>query len=132
MIGCRGFAGKNVEGRTGDLSTLQRGRQGIFIDESTLGAVDDATTGFKLLQQLGIDKVARFLIEGDMQRNKVSARQQLGQIHLFGTNLQNRLGRDIGVVDQRVHSQADGAFDDQPANLTRANNTKGLPRQLDT
>jgi len=61
-----------------------------------------------------------------MQRNEIGPRQDRLQIRLFNAKLQRPLLRQVGIIGQHLHMQADSAIGDDRADVAAANQAKCL------
>ena len=131
IVGLRRFFGENVEGSAGHLSGLDGLGQGQFIDQTADGAVDDPAAGLDPGQGTGANDLGGFTVERDVQGDEVAAGEQFFEFDLFPPHLPDHLLAEVGIEDQNVHLQRQGALDDHATDLAGADDAKGLAGDLD-
>ena len=70
---------EDVQRRAGDVPALQRGQQGILVDEAAARAVDDVRAGRQHGQGAGVDQAARLVGQRRVDGQDVGLRQHVVQ-----------------------------------------------------
>ena len=122
---------EHVEGRARDMAGSDQLRQRRLVDKAAAGAVDDAHALLRLRDRLGREDVLRLLGQRRVQRDEIGALQKLVELDLLDAELDCALRREIRIIGDDAHPQADGALGDDGADIAAADDAEHLAGDLD-
>ena len=119
-----------IEGRSGDLSTLDRCQQVALRDDPAARGIHDQHTLLHLGEGLCVDQVARLLGEGHVDGDHIGTRKELIERHHLDPEPLRRLLGDQRVVGDHTHAQAARAVRDDRADVSEAHDAEHLLVEL--
>ena len=122
---------EDVERGGGDLPGAERVEQRGLVDQLAAGRVHDPHAVLHLRDRLGVDHAARLVVQRQVQRQEVGAREHAVERVVLDAELAEALGRDERVVGEHAHLEADRAPGDLLADPPEAEHAERLLRELD-
>ena len=122
---------EDVEGAAGHMAGLERSCHGLFVDELATSAVDDAHALLRLGDVLGIHDAPRLGRQRRMQRDEISALQQVIELDLLDAEIAGALRAQVGVEGDDAHLEANRALGDDGADVAAADDAEHLGGDLD-
>ena len=123
---------KNIQRGAADLTRVQRVSQRVFIDQAAARTIDHAHAAFCFCQSRRIDNVTRFFRERRVQRDEISAREQVIElIDKFDLQSARARRRQIRIVRNNAHPERDGAAAQFTADPAHADDAERLVIKLD-
>ena len=102
----------------------------VFVDNARTCAVDDQRIRLHKIQQAGVDKAARRVVFRNMQRDDVGFFEDILQRAHRGADGFRAFGGNQRVIGENLHIESAGTLRDQLADVTKADDTDRLARQL--
>ena len=96
---------EDVDRGAGEPARLERLDQRLLVDELAAGGVDQARAVLHLRERLGADHAARLVVQRQVERDEVGAREHALERVALDPGLAEALGRDERVVGDDVHLQ---------------------------
>ena len=127
----RGLDFEHVEAGTGDMAGLDGIGKRCLIHQTATGAVDDANAGLRLGDVVLAENAAGLVGHRHVQRDEISARQELVQLDLFDTHFLGTLGRQEGVIGDDMHAEPNRLLADDAADIASADDAQRLAGDLD-
>ena len=124
------FRGEHVQGGAPHPAGAQRLHQGVFVQHAAPGGVHDAHPRLDCRQGFPPDQVAGLLDQRDVDGDEIGAGQQSFQFHQLPSQPGHPLFGQIGVVDQKRHSEGQGPFRHQRPDAAQPHHPQRLPVQL--
>ena len=115
-----------------DVTRFQQVGQRNFVNQTTTGTVDDANAFFGFRKVLGRQDVTCAIGQWNVQRDEISACQQVVQLYFFDAHFVGFLFRQEWIERDNLHLQAKRAITDDAADVARADHAKCFAGQLDT
>ena len=125
-----GFDRKNVQRCPAHVAGFQRGEQRQLVDQSTTGAVHQHHTLLHLVQCVGVDHVLGLRGFRHVQRDHVGLGEQLVELDLGHAQILGAVFREERVIGQHLQPDPDGLAGHDRTDISRADEAKGLARQL--
>ncbi len=126
-----GLSGEDVERGAADLAGLEAGEQRVEVDQLAAGAVDDPHAVLHRGDRLGVDQADRLRRLRHVHGDHVGAAEELVELgHALDAELAEALGGDELVEGDHVHLEGLGAFGDELADATEADDPDRLAVEL--
>src|SRR3954471_1141300 len=123
---------EDVERRAGDLARAERREERVLVEQWAAGGVDDPDAGTHRLESAGAHRAARLRRQRQVQREEVRDRiHVLGRLDPLGAELAEALGREVGVIRDDVHPEAERTAGHLLADPTEAEDAERLAGELD-
>ena len=114
-----------VKRGSGHFAGRQRVVERLAVDQLAAGAVDDAHAVFHLGDRLGPDQLARFGLQGKVQRDVVGAGVKLVDVQQLYVGVRCGVARNIRVVGDDLHAERLGAPGHLAADVAEADDAQG-------
>ncbi|MNK86073.1 hypothetical protein D3C87_1059760 [compost metagenome] len=122
--------GEDVEGGPGHLAFPDGLREGVLVDDSAPGGVDDPDAALALGQGLPVEEARGFGGLGDVDAEVVRRGQEFVQAHEFGAHLGGSFGCHERIVRQDPHAQGVGGLDEAGSDLAEAHDAEDFLVEL--
>ena len=121
---------EDVEAGAGDLAGRERGVQGLLVDESAAGDVDDVRRRLHHRELLGADHAGRLGRLRHVDRDEVALLEQLVEGQQLDPELLRAGAGDVGVVRDDAHVEGLQTSGDERADAAETDDADGLLEQL--
>ena len=123
---------EHVEGGARHLARLERLVQVRLLDQPAARAIDDAHARLHATDRLGIDDAPRRVGEWDVKGDEIGPAEQLVERHLLDMKRRGPFGREVGIVGDHLHAQAERPLGHESADVAAADYRQGLAGELDS
>ncbi len=122
---------EDVDRRPGDLARFERRDQRGLVDELASRRIHDSHAVAHLRDRFRADRVARLVVEGQVEGDEIGPCEHLVEGSALDTELAKALGRDERVVGEHLHLQADRPTGDLASDPAEAEHAQHLVGELD-
>src|SRR5207302_5141848 len=131
VVGGRRLLLEDVERRSRHARCASRGGERPLVHDAATGTVDDPDAGLDAGELVLAEQVTRVSRQRHVDRDEVRAGEELIQLDGLDTVALGRFPRQIGVVGDDVHAEAERAPRDLGTDASEPHNAQHLAEELD-